>query len=79
MKQYSSNDRPAVESLTDDLLQCFGDKLEGKDADWPKMCFGMLTRQIMEWHGFKKIKGGVHCRDKRVFSKGSIYSRSVPR
>ncbi len=71
MVAASEAGRPAVESISLDLLRQFGDRVRPNTV---KQQIGRLVRPIMESHGFEPHKRRRHAKS-ALFTAGTVYRR----
>jgi len=72
MSEASDAGRPAAEAITAQLLDTFGDEVNRRRV---KQYTGPLIRKVMEQHGYLLARKDVQCKDTRVFSSASTYTR----
>ncbi|MGD0035825.1 MAG: hypothetical protein ABSC53_00850 [Bacteroidota bacterium] len=66
----SENNRPAAESIANDILQAFGETVR---ADRVKQFTGYLIRQVLELNGYNHKSYGNETPNNAVFTKASKY------
>ena len=73
LKLASKLQRPAVEGITDEIFDKFGEVIK---EDRTKQMIGHMIRQILENNGFHLQSSNIKVRYGNVFSYGSKYSRN---